>query len=235
MTSDVVRKFAAQHQIVEFVEAVLNGEFLKGQCPPIEAWLASMREELQRRKRRPAVIRKIQEIVSPRIFLLGLVSAAVLVLGLVFWNDRPILEPFRGGPIAIQNPAVLGDLEKTRSTQVLRDLLKRIQTVSDAGEYGFYYLSIPLEEDLDNPVVEVRAFAADGVPLEDREAFVEIHWLPPDRELEKSGLGGAEKRLTDGIVTDRYFGRVPADTIIAMLYHRRDNQYGEPKFQIHVK
>jgi hypothetical protein len=220
---------------VEFVEAVLNGDFLKGQCPPIESWLASMREELQQRNRPPAVIRRIEEIVSFRIVLLGLVAATALVSWWFIWDRRPILEPFRSDPIPIQNLAVLGDLEKTRSTKVLRDLLGKIQDASDHLEYGLYFLSIPLEEDIENPTVEVSAFAADDSPMEDGEAFIEIHWLPPNREHEKSGKSGEPKRLTDGIVTDGYAGRVPAGTIIAMFYHRREDKYGKPSFHIHVK
>ncbi len=194
-----------------------------------------LQKELLRRRDHPTIVERFQRIVSRSIAWWGLGFAAVLVLGLGYLNYKPVLEPFRGKPIRIENLAVLGELDRTQSTQELRDLLTKIGKASDAGEYGFYHLSIPLPHDLDNPTVEVRSFDSSGQPIEDRDAIVEIHWLPPDRGHERSGQAGPEKRLTDGVVTDRYNGRVPAGTIIVMFYHRKENKYGEPTFQIQVK
>src|SRR5687767_10013552 len=55
MTTDLVRGISSQYRVVEFVEAVLQGDFLKGNCPPIEDWLAANRDELLRRKLHPTV------------------------------------------------------------------------------------------------------------------------------------------------------------------------------------
>ena len=50
MTSEVVQALSSRYRIIELVEGALNGVFLKGDCPPIEDWLAANRDELQRRK-----------------------------------------------------------------------------------------------------------------------------------------------------------------------------------------
>src|SRR5438105_328841 len=50
MTSQVISVLSLRYQVVEFVEAVLNGDVLRGICPPIENWLRQNRDEMARRK-----------------------------------------------------------------------------------------------------------------------------------------------------------------------------------------
>lgn len=49
--SAIVYALSNQYKVIQLVEAVLNDKFgLKGNCPPIEAWLGRMREVLQDRQ-----------------------------------------------------------------------------------------------------------------------------------------------------------------------------------------
>ena len=254
MTSDVLRALSSQYRIMEFVEAVLQGDYLKGHCPPIEAWLVANREELLRRKNRRLPIPSLTNLWW------GLLPIAVLLMWWGYTNyqhvlesfrgktivrdyeigeitiEKPVLEPFRGGPIAIDSLTVLVELERTRSTQVLSDLQEKIRKVAEVDKhYGLYYLSAPLDKDLVDPTVKIQAFLSNNEPLKDGESIVEIHWLPPDQAHETSGPAGRENRLTEGVVTEIYTGTVPAGTILVLVYHSETNEFGEPRFQVHVK
>ncbi len=55
MTTELVHALSSQYVILEFVESVLAGDFLKGHCPPIEAWLKSNRAYLLDIKTRTTV------------------------------------------------------------------------------------------------------------------------------------------------------------------------------------
>lgn len=81
MTSDVVRKLSAQYRITELVEAVLSGDFLRGHCPPIELWLTTKRDELERRKRYPSLPKAFQSMAGQSTT--WWLVAAVMLLGLI--------------------------------------------------------------------------------------------------------------------------------------------------------
>lgn len=239
MSADLVRALASQFRVVEFVESVLQGDFLKGHCPPIEAWLASNRAELLRRKLNPTVAERLQRIGSPVSSWWLLVPIALLTLAGMYQNFYPAvrvsLGPLAGQQVDLQQTSVLNTVYTSRPTRGMRELIDDIAEKADSGDYGVIFLCNALEQALESPIVEVRAVDEDGHHLDDPDGIFEIHWLPPDRDREELGRWGPKLHLKDGVVTDKYDGLVPIGTIITVVYHRKEPRPFRPKFSVWVK
>jgi nitrate reductase NapE component len=240
MTADLVRAMSSQFRVVEFVEAVLQGDFLKGHCPPIEDWLAANREELLRRKLHPTVSERIQHIASP--LLTRWLALPIVLVALVggYWffirNVEVVVGPLRHQVFDLQQSiAPLTTEYYSRPSRGMLDLIEEISTIAESSKYGRVILCKPLEVELKNPTVEVEVVDADGNHLNDPDGLFQIHWLPPDRDREEQGRWGPTRHLKEGVITDKHDGVVPAGTIITVVYHRKEPRPFPPTFNVWVK
>ena len=231
MTSDLVMALSNQYRIGEFVDAVLNGDFLKGQCPPIEKWLESNRSELQQRKLNPTSVDSQPaegSLGSGRLLWLRwlLVPLVAVIAAWVYLHFFPgvsaAIGPLQGQLIDLQNSAPLITIYQSHPTRGMRDLTDEIGVRADGGAFGSVFFCNPLESAVENPTVEVRVIDANGQRLDDPDGIFEIHWLPPDHDREESGRWGPKLHLKDGIITDRYDGSVPVGTVITVVYQCRE-------------
>ena len=116
MTSELVQALSSQYRIVEFVESVLTGDFLKGHCPPIEAWLESNRSEFVRRKNNPTIIERLGRVCNPLWSPWKFLSIAAVVVALTTLSLFPLVRtpigPLQGQLIDLQNSAIFVEVLK---------------------------------------------------------------------------------------------------------------------------
>ena len=225
MTSELVQALSSQYRIVEFVESVLTGDFLKGHCPPIEAWLESNRSEFVRRKNNPTIIERLGRVCNPLWSPWKFLSIAAVVVALTTLSLFPLVRtpigPLQGQMIDLQNSAPLISIYQSRPTRGMRDLTDEIGQRADAGAFGSVFFCNPLDSSIKSPTVEVQVINSNGQRLTDPDGSFEIHWLPPDLDREEMGRWGPKLHLLNGIITDRYDGLLPAGTIITVVYQRK--------------
>ncbi len=241
-TSEIVRTLSCQYRVVEFVEAVLQGDFLMGHCPPIVVWLNAHRIELMRRRDRPTLVERIQRFVGQlqevRWWLLSPVIG--LVLAVAFFalppSVRAPIGPLAGQLFSLQQSlSTLTTINNSRPTRGTEELHAAVFALADDGEFGVVLLAKPLEQSIENPTIEVRATDVDGNSLEDRDGLIEIHCLPPDRDRESQGRWSPKLHLKDGVASDTYDGMLMAGSIITVVYHRKEPREAQPSFSLWLK
>lgn len=267
MTSDLVRALASQYRIVEFVAGVLQGDYLKGQCPPIEEWLKTNREELLRRKNHQnsfpippitdpsqvigwwvvafaqmkAVRNAIDVFGQSQVIRWWLLAPVIgIVLAGAYWvlppSVRTPIGPLAGQSFSLQQSlSALTTLNNSRPTRGTEELHAAVFALADDGDYGVVFLSKPIELDIENPSIEVRATDVDGNSLQDRDGIMEIHCLPPDRDRESRGRWSPKLHLKDGVAVDKYDGLLPAGATITVVYHRKEPREAPPTLNVWLK
>ena len=228
MTSDLVRVLSNQYRVVEFIDAVLQGDFLKGNCPPIEKWLDANRTELIRRKLNPTITERLVRLYNPiwsRWLVVPIVAVTVACVYLIFVSaQRTTIGPLQGQLIDLQNSAPVITMYQSRPTRGMRDLTDEIGQRADSGAFGSIFICNPLEAAAKSPAVDVKVISGNGQHLDDPDGIFEIHWLPPDQDREELGRWGPKLHLKDGVVTDKYDGLVPVGTIITVVYQSKKPQ-----------
>lgn len=208
MMSDLIQALPSQYRIVEFVESVLGGEFLRGHCPPIEAWLESNRNELMRRKLNPTITERLKSNPVWSRWLLVPITALMLGWGYLTFlaAERTAIGPLAGQLFDLQNPSPLISIYQSRPTRGMRDLIEEIGKRADAGALGSVFFCNPLEQSVKNPTVEIQV-------IDNGQRLVD----------------------PDGIVTDKYDGLVPVGTMVTVVYECKEPRPFPLTFNVWIK
>ena len=251
IASEVVRELAARYQIIELVKAVLNGDFLQGQCPPIELWLSANLEELIRRRDNPTLVERIPDLAAHPLSRWILGAVVVVASALVFatrpsppdpLNPKQGSEDKRGEPAfgtgllhgqdfnLQQSLSALATIHQSRPSESSENLETLLNTITDAGEFGAVFVSNPTAAMVRNASVSVGVDEPNGAKIEDRKGLVEIFYLLPDQSMD--GRWSAGLRTKNGTVHEEYPGDLPTGTIIVVIFHQTAPRTSGPKLEV---